>query len=151
MTRLTSWLLAALICTLSLPAAAADALGSREDLLQQTGVFMDSVASGDIQAAYRHLRPHLGVDSQPYDQSAKDAVGYFSQVADQAGKTLDTSQVRTEVIANDFTRISWLQKFRSAAIAWEFTFYRPDADGWKLVGVSYSTDIEYLYRDQPIR
>jgi TnpA family transposase len=148
-TRLTSWLLATLICTLSAQAAAADGLESRDDLLQQTSMFMDTVAKGDIQAAYRHLRPHLGVDNQPYDQSAKDAAGYFSQVKEQAGKTLNTSQVRTEVIANDFTRISWLQKFRSAAIAWEFTFYRPDADGWKLVGVSYSTDIEYLYEPAP--
>lgn len=149
MTRLTSWLLTALICTFSLHAAAADALDSREELLQQTSVFMDTVVKGDIQAAYRQLRPHLGVDNQPYDQSARDAADYFDQVQDQAGKTLDTSQVRTEVIANDFTRISWLQKFRSAAIAWEFTFYRPDDDGWKLVGVSYSTDIEYLYQPAP--
>lgn len=145
MTRLIYWLLAALTYTFSLHAAAADALESRDDLLQQTGVFMDRVTEGDIQAAYRHLRPHLGVDSQPYDQSAKDAADYFSRVQEQAGKTLDTNQVRTQVIANDFTRINWLQKFRSAAIAWQFTFYRPDTDGWKLVGVSYSTDIEYLY------
>jgi hypothetical protein len=33
------------------------------------------------------------VDNQPYDQSAKDAAGYFSRVQEQAGQTLDTSQV----------------------------------------------------------
>ena len=148
MTRLTSWLLAALLCTLSFQTTANESLETREALLQQTDVFMEAVASGNVQAAYRQLRPYLGVDSEPYDQSAQDAADYFSKVKEQAGKTLGTSQVRTEVVADDFTRVSWLQKFRSAAIAWQFTFYRPDSDGWKLVGVSYSTDIEYLYRDQ---
>lgn len=149
MKRLTAWTIAALLCTSPLHAAAADTLDSRSAVQQETGVFMDSIAEGKLQAAYQHLRPHLGVDTEPYDQSARDAADYFDQVADKAGKTVATSHVLTEVIADDFTRETWLQKFRSAAIAWQFTFYRPDDSGWKLVGVSYSTDIENLYQPAP--
>src|SRR5690554_42709 len=124
----------------------AKTLESRAQTIEKTQEFITKAVAGDIQGAYRYLRPYLGVSAAPYDQSAEEAVTYFQQVTGKAGKPIGSSHVKTETIANDFTRETWLQKFEAAAIAWRFTFYQPDGNGWKLVGVSYSTDMSDLYQ-----
>jgi len=53
--------------------------------------------------------------------------------------------VKRESIDDHFHRQSYLQTFESAALHWQFTFYRP-ADEWVLVGVSYSTNLDPLYQ-----
>ncbi|QSP94934.1 hypothetical protein LPB19_00460 [Marinobacter salinisoli] len=139
-----------LICLLCLlvagPANAEQELPGRDDIRQQTGAFMDMVASGRILPAYQSLRPYLGVSADAYDQSGKEAAAYFQKVRNTAGDPVGASRVKAEVIADDFTRETWLQKFETAAIAWRFTFYQPAGSGWRLVGVSYSTDLEELYQ-----
>lgn len=126
--------------------AAAEALSSREEIRQQTGAFMDMIASGRIIAAYNSLRPYLGVDPDAHDNAAKEAAAYFQQVKQFAGDPVGSSPVLTAIIANDFTRESWLQKFEAAAIAWRFTYYQPAGNGWKLLDVSYSTELDDLYQ-----
>lgn len=126
--------------------AGTETLADRQAIHTQTDAFMAQVADNKIEAAYQQLRPYLGVSSEPYDQSASEAAAYFQRVTNQVGQPVANVQVRTEAIGENFYRESWLQKFDAAAIAWSFTFYQPTS-GWKLVGVSYSTDIEPLYRD----
>lgn len=127
------------------PPVNAETLSTPAALAEQTREFMEKAAEGEINAAYTGIRPFLGVPVDAFDASADEASVYFSKVRDKAGKTLDYARVRHEAIADDFHRVVWLQKFAAAAIAWTFTFYQPD-DGWKLVGVSYSTTIDDLYQ-----
>lgn len=123
-------------------------LASPEAMDSRTGQFMEQVAAGEVSAAYRSLRPFLGVAAEPYDASATEARDYFRQVAERVGATLAVNAARREAIGKDFYRITWLQKFETAAIAWTFTFYQPDS-GYKLVGVSYSTELSELYQPAP--
>lgn len=132
-----------LLVVLALPVAA-DTLASTDTIKNQTETFMAQVQKGDVAAAYTGLAPYLGVPRKPFDASAKEADTYFQKVFDRAGKTVGTSLVKREAIADDFYRETWLQKFAEAAMAWQFTFYQAD-QGWKLVGISYTTDIESLY------
>ena len=138
----------ALIWVLSTSAAAtaAETLATREDIRQQTGAFMDMIASGRIVAAYNSLRPYLGITAVAHDASAKEAAAHFQQLQQDIGRPVGSSRVRNEVIADDFTREIWLQKFESAAIAWRLTFYQPDVSGWKLVEISYSPELDALFR-----
>ncbi|MDX1634203.1 MAG: hypothetical protein R3280_06180 [Marinobacter sp.] len=139
-------LLSVTLLTLTTAAAAgADTLSTPAAIDTHTGAFMTRVADGDVGAAYRSLRPYLGVPAEPYDASAEEARTYFNQVAERVGDTLAVSQARREAIGADFYRVTWLQKFDTAAIAWTFTFYQP-LEGYKLVGVSYSTELSDLYR-----
>lgn len=135
----------ALLFTMAGPLTA-QTLESQTQTAEKTRAFMTQTVSGNIQEAYKALRPYLGVDAAPYDQSAEDAADYFRQVTEKVGKPVGSTHVKTETIANDFIRETWLQKFTAAAIAWHFTFYQPDGNGWKLVGISYSTDMSDLYR-----
>jgi hypothetical protein len=136
---------AALLVTLAAPLTA-QTLNNRAQTTEQTRAFMASSVAGDIRKAYQGLRPYLGVDATPYDKSAEEAAAYFRQVTEKVGKPIGSTHVKTETIANDFIRETWLQKFPAAAIAWHFTFYQPGENGWKLVGISYSTDISDLYQ-----
>ncbi|ROT98719.1 hypothetical protein EB809_13760 [Marinobacter sp. R17] len=132
-----------LLFVLTLPAAA-DTLASPDAIKTQTQAFMTQVKQGEVAEAYAGLAPYLGVPRKPFDASAKEADTYFQKVFDRAGRTVGTSRVKREAIADDFYRETWLQKFAEAAMAWQFTFYQAD-QGWKLVGISYTTDIESLY------
>lgn len=128
--------------------AGPDTLASPTAIDTSTRDFMTQVAAGQVSAAYQSLRPYLGVPAEPYDASASEARTYFGQVTERVGDTLAISAARREAIAEDFYRITWLQKFDTAAIAWTFTFYQPE-EGYRLVGVSYSTELSELY--QPVR
>jgi hypothetical protein len=143
MTKVLSGATLLFILTSSL---AAQTLENRTQTLEKTKNFIAETVAGNVQKAYQSLRPYLGVSAAPYDHSAKEAVTYFQQVTEKVGKPIGSSHVKTETIANDFTREIWLQKFEAAAIAWRFTFYQPDNKGWKLVGISYSTDMSDLYQ-----
>lgn len=135
-----------LTLTTSMAFAGGDGLASTAEAHRNTEIFMAEIDEGKFAAAYQHLRPYLGVDTEPYDQSASEAAEYFKRVIERVGQPLGHSHVKSETIGNDFYRETWLQKFGAAAIAWTFTFYQP-LDHWKVVGVSYSTDIEALYQD----
>ncbi|WP_373000500.1 hypothetical protein [Marinobacter sp.] len=149
MRQTLSRIMLALLLTANVSLAKANTVEGQAQLRSLTSLFMEKTSAGDIAAAYRSLRPYLGVEAAPYDRSAADAADYFARVTEKAGQPVGRSHVRTETIGSDFTREIWLQKFEAAAIVWRFTFYQPTGDGWKLVGVSYSTDMEPLY--QPLQ
>lgn len=136
----------AILAMISGTAWASENLTNRQAIHTETERFMEHARGGNLSGAYKHLRPYLGVESGPYDDSAKDAAAYFQRVTEQVGEPVGVSHVRTESIGQDFTRETWLQKFEAAAIAWRFTFYQPRDNGWKLVGVSYSTEMGDLYQ-----
>ncbi|WP_166258047.1 hypothetical protein [Marinobacter salicampi] len=126
---------------------AQDSLDTRDHIRMANQGFMTKAVKNDVRGAYQELRPLLGVAADPYDKSATEAVSYFERVNDTVGNAVGHSHVKTEVIGDDFTRETWLHKFDAAAIAWQFTYYQAEDDGWKLVGVSYSTEVEDLYQE----
>ncbi|WP_097458782.1 hypothetical protein [Mangrovitalea sediminis] len=128
--------------------ARADSLESPKMADKAVATFMQQADQGQVDQAYVGLHPYLGVDADAYNQAAKKAVSYFKEVFDKVGKPLGDLVVRREHIGNSFYRISVLQKYQSAAFEWQFTFYQPK-QGWHLVGVSYSTDIDDLYQTLP--
>ena len=134
------WLAAASFIT------SAESLTNREDIRQQTGAFMDMIASGRTIAAYNSVRPVLAGHSDDHDNAAKEAATYLQQLRQSIGEPVGSSRVQTEIIADDFTRETWLQKFESAALAWQFTYYQASGNGWQLMEIRYSTNLDDLYR-----
>jgi len=126
-------------------AAHADSLESHKAADQAVRHFMTLADQGKLARSYAYLHAYLGVSGDAYDKAAQKAVNYFGQVFKQVGTPRGAVLVRREAIKNQFYRVTMLQKFPSAAFAWQFTFYRPDK-GWELVGVSYTTDIDDLYQ-----
>ena len=120
-------------------------LDHRDAVLEASEQFMNHLQEDRVLTAYETLAPILGVDAAPYERSAEEAHQFFGQVYQQIGEPLSWAQVLEEYIDDHFLRLTFLQKFESAAFAWEMTFYRPDTH-WRLVGISYTTDLDRLYR-----
>lgn len=138
--------LAALCWLISLPTWADEAtLADRDAVEQQTNDFMAKLHDGRVLAAYRSMEDVLGVEAEGFEEQGESARDFFRQVRERVGDPIDHDRVRTASIKNHFYRLDYLQKFEGAALAWEFTFYRPE-NKWLLVGVSYSTELEHLYR-----
>ncbi len=142
---LRSFALAMLAALFWPQAASADSLKSHQTVDEAVQHFMTLADQGNLAKSYAYLHAYLGVSGDAYDKAAQKAVQYFQQVFKQVGKPSGAVLVRREAIKNQFYRVTMLQKFPSAAFAWQFTFYRP-GDGWELVGVSYTTDIDDLYQ-----
>lgn len=122
-----------------------DGLEDKEAIRDKTASFMERLDDGRVLAAYKAMKEVLGVDTEPFMKDAEKARKFFGQVRDRVGEPLGATRVKRESIDNHFHRQSYLQKFETAALHWQFTFYRP-ADEWVLVGVSYSTELGPLYQ-----
>ena len=122
--------------------AAEHGLATREAIAEKTNSFMERLDEGRVLAAYKTMKAVLGVDADPFMNDAEKARKFFAQVRERVG---EPTRVKRESIDDHFHRQSYLQKFESAALHWQFTFYRP-ADDWVLVGVSYSTELDPLYQ-----
>ena len=120
-------------------------LATRDAISEKTAGFMERLNEGRVLAAYKAMKAVLGVDTKPFMEDAEKARKFFGQVRERVGEPLEATRVRRESIDGHFHRQSYLQKFESAALHWQFTFYRP-VDEWVLVGVSYSTDLDPLYQ-----
>ena len=120
-------------------------LASRDAISEKTASFMERLDEGRVLAAYKAMKAVLGVDTKPFMKDAEKARKFFGQVRERVGEPLGAARVKRESIDDHFHRQSYLQKFESAALHWQFTFYRP-AEEWVLVGVSYSTDLDPLYQ-----
>ena len=142
----TGFLLASVI--MAVTAMAEDdsgGLADRNAIQKTTDAFMKRLEEGRVLAAYREMKRVLGVDSRPFMKDAEKARKFFKQVRDRVGEPLESALVKTDTIEDHFHRLSYLQKFESAALHWQFTFYRPREE-WVLVGVSYSTSLDSLYQ-----
>ena len=105
--------------------AHADTLKNHAAIDQAVQQFMTKADSGNLQKAYNNLRDYLGVSGNAYDKAGKKAVAYFQQVFQEVGKPLTAVLIRREAIGKQFYRVTMLQKYDSAAFAWQFTFYPP--------------------------
>jgi len=122
-----------------------DGLATKDAISEKTRIFMERLDEGRILAAYKAMKAVLGVDTEPFMEDAEKARKFFGQVRERVGDPLGATRVKRESIDDHFHRQSYLQTFESAALHWQFTFYRP-ADEWVLVGVSYSTNLDPLYQ-----
>ncbi|MDX5298581.1 MAG: hypothetical protein LPK85_06485 [Gammaproteobacteria bacterium] len=107
--------------------------------------FVEAMNRGEVAPAHRELRAHLGVSLEAFDAAVRDTVADMANLREQLGKPIGMVLVDKQAIGEDFYRLIYLQKYSSAAIVWELTFYRP-LSTWLVVGVNYSADIDKLFQ-----
>lgn len=106
--------------------------------------FMASIMSAKTKQAYTDLSPIVGVNLEQFNQAGEQAAGYMEKVRERIGEPLSFDLISTQKIKQHFIKQTYLLKFKTAALVWELTYYRPEAE-WKLVGINYSTDIDALF------
>jgi len=105
---------------------------------------MSQLVSGDFESAYSLMSSYIGVDSQKFEERGKKAAQALKQINQSQGKPLSFAQLKSQSVGEHFYKITYLLKYQAAALIWELNYYQPE-QGWKLVDVSYNTDINALF------
>ena len=69
----------------------------------------------------------------------------LKQLKTNLGKPLSYALLEKESVGNHFYQVTYLLKYESAALVWKLNYYQPQ-QGWKLVDISYNTDINALFK-----
>lgn len=137
-------LLLCLALTLSVYSQA-KSLESQDQADKVSDFFMSQVLSGDVSSAYALIAAYLGVDAASFEEQGKKAELSLKQLNDNLGKPLSSAVLKKQSVGEHFYKITYLLKYESAALVWELNYYQPQ-QGWKLVDISFNTDINSLFK-----
>ncbi|MCP5161514.1 MAG: hypothetical protein H7A00_07580 [Hahellaceae bacterium] len=123
----------------------AETIAGTPEVTKLSEQFMKKIQEGNTLGAYSSMTRFLGVDAGQFDQFGQTANDYMSKVHKQIGAPLSFDLLSSEAIKQHFYRQTYLLKYPQAALVWRLTYYNA-SQGWQLVGIDYSTDIEQLYK-----
>lgn len=106
---------------------------------------MAQVKAGKPTQAYEVMRPHWPLPKAEIDALGAQTDAQRATIDARFGRSLDTEFVGTQKIGEAFVRFVYIERYQRHALVWQFTFYRP-SDGWVVNSVSYSDQLEPLYR-----
>jgi len=129
---------------ISLPVLASTIKNS-EKVDQLSNQFMQLVKQGKVNQAYKTLSPYISIGETKFLEVGNKAATYITRVQAKIGNPLAVNEISSKKIGNDLIRKLYLLKYSTATLVWELTFYQP-VNGWLLIGVNYSTNIDALFR-----
>lgn len=107
--------------------------------------FMSQILSGEVASAYSLIAAYLGVDAASFEERSKKTELNLSQLNTKLGKPLSVALLEKKSVSDHFYKTIYLLKYETAALIWELNYYQP-TEGWKLVDISYNTDINSLFK-----
>jgi hypothetical protein len=105
---------------------------------------MTQLISGELESAYSLMSAYIGVNPSQFEERGKRASHDMQQVEQNQGKPLSFALLKEQSIGEHFHKISYLLKYKAAAIICSLNYYQPEK-GWQLVDISFSTDIDSLF------
>ena len=125
-------------------ASASEPHHSKEDLKKAGDQFMSALLKGKTEQAYKNIISTTGEEKERFTQQGTSVSAYMTKVREQIGEPVSFDLIATQSIKDHFFKQKYLLKFDNAAIVWEINYYQPK-QGWKLVDITYNTDIEALF------
>lgn len=122
----------------------AKTLPSTEKLEQTGNFFMEQILAGEVESAYSLISAYLGVDLEPFLERGSKTAQDLKQLENKIGKPLSFALLKKQNVASHFYKVTYLLKYKTAALVWELNFYQPEK-GWRLVDVSFNGDINALF------
>ena len=127
--------------------ASASENASTNESLKKTGdQFMSALLKGNTKQAYKDIVPYAGEEKERFTQQGMSVAAYMTKVREQIGEPISFDLIATQSIKEHFFKQTYLLKFDNAAIVWEINYYQPKQD-WKLVDITYNTDIDALFKN----
>ena len=120
-------------------------LSDKAKVDQVSEQFMTQILAGEIEQAYSQLSAYLGVSPEQFNERSKKIVQDMAKLEQSVGKPLAFAKLKQQSVDEHFYKITYLLKFQTAALIWELNYYQPE-QGWKLVDVSFNTDINALFK-----
>ena len=105
---------------------------------------MSQLMSGEFESAYSLMTAYIGVNITQFEERGKKAAEAMKQMEKTQGKPLSYALLKTQSVGEHFYKATYLLKYSAAALVWEFNYYQPDK-GWKLVDISFNTNINALF------
>lgn len=137
-------LIALVLFSLTSTLAHAKALADTDKARALADAFMQQLTSGEVEAGYSTLSAYVGVDFEQFNARGKKMLSDLQQIETRVGKPLSYDHLATQAVKQHLLKLTYLLKYPSAAVIWEFNFYQPQ-NGWQLVDVSYHTNINALF------
>lgn len=128
------------------PALASETQNTKEGLNKAGDQFMSALVKGNTEQAYKDIIPVAGAEKERFTQQGMSVSAYMKKVREQIGEPISFDLIATQSIKEHFFKQKYLLKFDNAAIVWEINYYQP-TQGWKLVDITYNTDIEALFKN----
>ena len=129
---------------LSAPSLAAKSLDSLKRVDQTGEQFMTQVQDGDVESAYALLSAYAGVNIEGFLARGEKVAQDLKKLEKNVGKPISYAKLKTQNIGEHFYKITYLLKYKTAAVIWELNYYQPE-QGWLLVDVAYHADINRLF------
>ena len=123
----------------------AKSLASTDKVDSASETFMKQILMSETSAAYNLISAYVGVNLEQFMQRGEKAAQDMATVKNGAGEPLSYALLKKQNIDEHFYKLTYLLKYRSAAIIWELNYYQADK-GWHLVDVSFNGDINSLFR-----
>ena len=123
----------------------AKTLENQDKIDKVSDFFMSQVLSGDVSAAFSLISAYLGTDASSFEERGKKAELSLGQLSKNLGKPLSYALLDKQSVCEHFYKTTYLLKYESAALVWELNYYQPQ-QGWKLVDISFNTNIDSLFK-----
>lgn len=107
--------------------------------------FMSQIAKGEVSTAFSLISAYLGVDAAGFEERGKKAELSLSQLSKTLGNPLSYALLEKQAVGDHFYKAIYLLKYETAALVWEINYYQPQ-EGWKLVDITFNTDINALFK-----
>lgn len=135
-----------IILSLIFSSASAKTLQSKDKINKVSDYFMNQVVNGEYESSYSLMSAYAGVNAAQFEERGKRITQDLKQLEQSQGKPLAFALLKQQSVDEHFYKITYLLKYPSAAIVWELNYYQPTT-GWKLVDISYNTNINALFSD----
>jgi hypothetical protein len=106
--------------------------------------FMKQIIMGESDAAFSLISAYVGVNLEQFTQRGEKITADMNRISKSAGQPLSYSLLKRQSVDSHFYKLTYLVKYRSAALVWELNYYQANK-GWHLVDVSFNTNINALF------
>jgi len=124
--------------------AIAKPLASKTKIDKVNDFFMSQLLSGEFEAAYSLISAYIGINAAQFEERGKKTAVSMAQIQQTQGKPISFDLLKKQSVGEHFYKVTYLLKYESAALVWSLNYYQP-SKGWKLVDVSFNTDINALF------
>lgn len=123
---------------------AADALRSKEDARVLSDAVVRTVASGDVEAGLKLVKPYVIVPESEFDAAVESAKEKWPSVQARFGKSIGYEFVCEQSAGESIYRIVEIVKFEKHAVRFTFLYYRPKND-WLLNTYHFDDQIQSVF------
>ncbi len=125
-------------------AVRADALESDLQRLQFTEAVMAKVGVGDLDGAFKVMKPHAIVPEAEYEALVASTKAQRAKVGGRYGKVVGWECLEEKKVGRSLTRVSCIEKTEKHALPWMFYFYKSPR-GWVLNSFLWNDNVASLF------